>query len=155
MMVCALLSACHRFDLSKSPPTSRAVVTPAARYRLRSYWIGCGNAGLPLLVPVHVGVDDARHDVLAGGVDHRVRRSRRGRNRERQARHGVGRADIGNQPVLHDDVDRTVGRFRVAVNHHRVLDHETVRGLGVDRRRGGRLLGGQAESHQGGERDAL
>ena len=34
---CALLSACHRFDFSKSPPTSRAVVTPAARYRFRSY----------------------------------------------------------------------------------------------------------------------
>ena len=45
MMVCALLSACQRFDLSKSPPTSRAVVTPAARYRLRSYWIGCGIPG--------------------------------------------------------------------------------------------------------------
>jgi hypothetical protein len=31
MIVCALLSACHRFDFSKSPPTSRALVTPAAR----------------------------------------------------------------------------------------------------------------------------
>ena len=30
------------------------------------------HAGLPLLVPVHVRVDDARHHVLAGGVDHRV-----------------------------------------------------------------------------------
>jgi hypothetical protein len=30
-IVCALLSACQRFDFSKSPPTSRAVVTPAAR----------------------------------------------------------------------------------------------------------------------------
>ena len=45
MMVCALLSACQRFDLSKSPPTSRAVVTPAARYRFRSYWIGWGIPG--------------------------------------------------------------------------------------------------------------
>ena len=45
MIVCALLSACQRFDLSKSPPTSRAVVTPAARYRLRSYWIGCAMPG--------------------------------------------------------------------------------------------------------------
>ena len=34
------------------------------------------HAGLALLVPVHVRVDDARHHVLAGGVDHRVRRSR-------------------------------------------------------------------------------
>src|SRR5882762_1128444 len=44
-IVWALLSACQRFDLSKSPPTSRAVVTPAARYRLRSYGIGCGTPG--------------------------------------------------------------------------------------------------------------
>ena len=37
------------------------------------------HAGLPLLVPVHVRVDDAGHDVLAGGVDDRVgARSRRG-----------------------------------------------------------------------------
>ena len=56
-------------------------------------------------------------------------------------------------PSCDDDVDRTVGRLGVAVDHHRVLDHETLRGLGVEGRRGRRLLCGEAEGHQGGERD--
>ena len=41
-ILCAALSARHCLVFSKLPPTSRAVVTPAARYRLRSYWIGIG-----------------------------------------------------------------------------------------------------------------
>ena len=33
-------SACHCLLLTKLPPFSRVSVTPLARYRLRSYWIG-------------------------------------------------------------------------------------------------------------------
>ena len=41
-MVWAAASARHCLAFSKLPPTSRAVVTPDARYRWRSYWIGMG-----------------------------------------------------------------------------------------------------------------
>ena len=82
---------------------------------------------LALFVPVHVRVDDARHHVLAGGVDHRVRRSRRRRDRRRRP----GMASAGPMyeinPSCDDDVDRAVGRLGVAVDHHRVLDDEAAR----------------------------
>ena len=98
------------------------------------------HAGLALLVPVHVGVDDAGHHVLAGGVDHRVAK--------RAATMAVGRrrADRRDQAVLDDDVDRTVRRLGVAVDDHRVADDETTRAFGVNRRRRGRLLGGECRT---------
>jgi hypothetical protein len=43
-IVPAALSARHCFDFSVLPPTSRVVVVPVARYRFRSYWIGCGTS---------------------------------------------------------------------------------------------------------------
>src|SRR5262249_7561183 len=109
------------------------------------------NPRRPLLVPVHVRLDDARHHVLAGRVESRVRRSRRGRWRV------GGRADVGNPSVLDDDVHGSVRRLGVAVNHHRVLDDETARLPGVQRRRGSgrRLLRlrGWRQRQQANDRD--
>ena len=74
--------------------------------------------GLALLVPVHVRVDDAGHDVLAGGVDHRVRARAMAR---------LAGADRRDDAVLDDDVDRAEGRPRAAVDHHRVANQQPPR----------------------------
>ena len=76
-------------------------------------------------------------------------------NRDRRGWRGVGRPDVGDQAVLHDDVDRPVRRLGVAVDHHRVLDHEAMRSFRVDRRRRRRLLRREPEGHQCGERERL
>ena len=112
------------------------------------------NAGLPLLVPMHVHVDDARHHVLAGRIDQRV--GRRARCKRAARRRGT---DVRDAAVLDDDVHRTVRRLRVAVDHHRVLDDETPGRLRVGRRRGRglrsvRRAGGRAEHQQKGAREA-
>src|SRR5450759_91261 len=86
----------------------------------------------PLVLQVHVGVDDAGHDVLAGRIDDRVGRRvlrRRG-------------ADAGDQAVLDDDVRRAEGGLRVPVDDHRVPDQQPrdrLRVHGRFRCRGGRL----------------
>ena len=84
------------------------------------------HARLALFVPVHVRVDDARHHVLAGAVDHRVGRPRVRRGRPVDA-------DVRDQAVLDDDVDRTVRRPGAAVDHHGVADDRRRRRLGVER----------------------
>ena len=81
-----------------------------------------------LLVPVHVGVDDAGHHVLAGGVDNRVWR--------RPVLIGAV-PHARDQAILGEDVDRPVRRRRRAGNHHGVLDHQTFDLSGVNSRRAG------------------
>ena len=100
------------------------------------------HARLTLFMPVHVGVDDAGHHVLAGGVDHRVRCRR---ERRRVRRPGDGR----DQPILYDDVHRSVRRLGVAVDDHGIPDDETTRRSCVNRRcRLDRLGGSGSECRQ-------
>ena len=54
-------------DFARRRDAGGEIQVPLVLNRLR-------HAGLPLLVPVHVGVDDPGHHVLAGGVDDRVGR---------------------------------------------------------------------------------
>ena len=95
-------------DLAGGRHAGRQVQVALVLNRLR-------HAGLALLVPVHVGVDDARHDVLAGGVDDRVGALGTAR---------LGRADRRDDAVLDDDVDGPVRRPCAAVNHHRVANQQ-------------------------------
>jgi hypothetical protein len=85
---------------------------------------------LPLLMPVHVRVDDARHDVLASGIDFRIC----------AAQASACHPHVRNDPVLDDDVDGARRRPRVAVNDHRVLEDQPARRLGVERGHCGGLL---------------
>ena len=94
-------------DLAGGRHAGRQVQVALVLNRLR-------HAGLALLVPVHVGIDDARHHVLAGGVDDGVRA------RDRAA----GRADRRDDAVLEDDVDGPVRRTCASVNHHRVANQQ-------------------------------
>ena len=94
-------------DLARRRDAGREIQVALVLDRLR-------HAGLALFVPVHVRVDDAGHHVLAGGVDHGVGAAR-GRGCRR-------RADVRDEAVLDDDVDRAERRLGVAVDHHRVAD---------------------------------
>ncbi len=97
---------------------------------------GHRNALHPLLVPVHVRVDHARHDVFAGGVDHGVWTDGR---RRAWRRRRIGRArwrDARDQAVLDQDVHGPVRRLGVAVDHHGVLDQQALVARVVRGRRG-------------------
>jgi hypothetical protein len=76
------------------------------------------------VLQVHVRVDESRQHVLARGVDDRIGR--------RVAR-GCA-ADSGDEAVLHQDVNRPICGFPVAVDHHRIPNEEAFGWLGVNRR---------------------
>ena len=84
------------------------------------------HARLPLLVPVHVRVDDARHHVLAGGVDHRVGRRVPRRARRCRCRRS-GRPRRGCRPDR-----RPAARCRRSPSR---CGSGAARGLRVERRR--------------------
>ena len=91
-----------------------------------------------LRVPVHVRVDDPRHDVFAGRVDDLVGLGPgAGASRHRRARHR-GRPDPADEAVLDQDVDRAVRGDRGALDDHRAADQQALDLFGVDRRLGRR-----------------
>ena len=84
------------------------------------------NARHPLLVPVHVRVHQAWHDVLAGGIDDGVRLGRCRPSRRRGRLRAARGCDPRDQATLDEDVHRAIRRLGVAVDDHRVLDEQAL-----------------------------
>ena len=85
-----------------------------------------------LLLQVGVRVDQAREDVLAGGVDHSVGLRRPARST--CGGDGVQRDDVGDHIVLDDDVLGTAGRRAVAIDHDGVVDQQAAHAFAAGRR---------------------
>ena len=112
--------------------------------------LGLGVLGRPS--DVNVVVDDARHDVHAGGVDLEIGILGRALRRERQARR-PGRTDRADAILLDDDVDRATGRGAGAVNQHGAADDQRLERPGalasLAGRRGNQLVAARLREEAG------